>query len=406
MQNLGKIVIVSQHYAPDSTTTATYITAIAKGLMAHAEVLVLSGTANSASSASKDGHPRVIEIGNWVPEKSALVKRALAMLMFSFRAFLATLRQTTRHDVVFCVTTPFTLPHAVTLAAKLRGAAATLLIYDLYPEALEMAGLVQPGSLLTKAIRFANGFLFRTLDAIVTIGRDVRPLLLNYVGVDENKIKFIPNWALLPICYHELTPENSFRRTYTGQFIVGLSGNLGFTHSAKTVFEAAQLLQNEADIRFLLSGWGAGWQQLKELHASRPLGNVTLLDPVSEKDLQSFLAAADVWVIPYRRNIAGVSVPSRLYNLLAVGRPIIVAAETISEAAWIVEEENIGWVVRPENPCELAAAIRSAASDRMATASKGKRSAVAALKYTQEIAMTRYRMVFSDIFRNHWKNEP
>lgn len=406
MQKQGKVVIVSQHYAPDSTTTATYIAAIAKGLMADAEVLVLSGTTDSASPASKDDQPRVIEIRNWAPEKSALMKRALAILMFSVRAFLATLRQTTRHDVVFCVTTPFTLPYAVTLAAKLRRATATLLIYDLYPEALEMAGLVQPGSLLTKAIRFANGFLFRRLDAIITIGRDVRPLLLNYVGVDKNKIRFIPNWALLPICYRELTPENPFRRPYTGKFIVGLSGNLGFTHSAKTVFEAAQLLQNEAHIRFLLSGWGTGWQQLKDLQVSRPLGNVTLLDPVPETDLQDFLAAADVWVIPYRRNIAGVSVPSRLYNLLAVGRPVVVAAETISEAALIVEEENIGWVVRPENPHELAAAIRSAASDRAATASKGQRSAVAALKYTHEIAIIRYRGVFSEMFRNRSQNKP
>ena len=111
----------------------------------------------------------------------------------------------------------------------------------------------------------------------------------------------------------------------------------------------------------LLSGWGRGWKQLKELCAANPIDNITLIEPVPESDLEEFLSAADIWIIPYRRNIAGVSVPSRIYNLLAVGRPVIVTAEANSEAALMLKEENIGWVTRPEDPLDLAAAIRSAA---------------------------------------------
>lgn len=405
MEKLGKIVIVSQHYAPDSSTTAAYITAIATGLTAIAETLVLSGTKNSAVSAAKDDGPRVIEIDNWMPEKGALAKRSLAMLLFSIRTFFVTFRETTRNDMVFCVTTPFTLPFAVTLAAKLRGATATLLIYDLYPEALEMAGLVKSGSLLTKGIRFANSFLFRALDAIITIGRDVEPLLMRYKGVEKSKIKFIPNWTLLPIHYRALTSENPFRGPHTEKFIVGLSGNLGFTHSAKTVFETAKLLEDEAEIQFLLSGWGSGWEKLETLQSANRLSNVMLMNPVPNSELEDFLAAADVWVIPYRRNIAGVSVPSRLYNLLAVGRPVIVAAEATSEAALIVQEEDIGWVVPPENPNELANAIRAAASDHAATALKGRRSAIAALKYTHDRAIARYKDVIGNVLRTGFQGE-
>jgi glycosyltransferase involved in cell wall biosynthesis len=223
--------------------------------------------------------------------------------------------------------------------------------------------------------------------------------------VEKDKIKLIPNWTLLPIGYRELTSENPFRRQYVGKFIVGLSGNLGFTHSGKAIFEAAELLEDEPEIQFMLSGWGAGWQQLKQRQASNPLPNITMLDPVPESELQDFLAAADVWVISYRRNVTGVSVPSRLYNLLAVGRAVIVAAESTSEAGSIVDEEGIGWVVPPENSNELAAAIRSAAADRVATASKGQRSAVAALKYTHENAIASYRTVMGDVFRNRRQNK-
>jgi len=92
-----------------------------------------------------------------------------------------------RNDIVLCVTTPFTLPYAVVFAAKLRGAATALLIYDLYPEALERAELIKPRSLTARLIRFANTVLFRSLDAIITIGRDVEPLLLAYKGVTPKK---------------------------------------------------------------------------------------------------------------------------------------------------------------------------------------------------------------------------
>jgi glycosyltransferase involved in cell wall biosynthesis len=114
---------------------------------------------------------------------------------------------------------------------------------------------------------------------------------------------------------------------------------------------------------------------------------------VPQDDLIEFLSSADVWIIPYRRNIAGVSIPSRLYNLLAIGRAIIVAAEPNAEAALVIGEENIGWVVPPEEPAALAEAIARAASDRADLVEKGRRAAAAAAKYSPEVALARYRAV-------------
>lgn len=394
MQKPGKVLVATQHYPPDSSTTAVYIAAIAEGLAIGNKVVVLSGSPGSASASAHDpAQPEVIEVTNWSPQKDALVRRALAIVLFALRMFFATLARTTRSDTVFCVTTPFTLPYAVVLAAKLRGAATTLLIYDLYPEALEAAALVKPRSLTARLVRLANAALFRALDAIVTVGRDVEPLLLAYQGVAREKIHFIANWTLLPVGYREPAAGNRFRTGRDAKLIVGLSGNLGFTHSPRTVFEAARLLRNDEDIHLILSGWGIGWRELSELQGAENLPNVTLLEPVPQTELVEFLSAADVWAIPYRRNIAGVSIPSRMYNLLAVGRAIIVAAEPHSEAALVVNEEAIGWAVTPEDPVQLANVIRLAASDRAATAQMGRRAAVAAEKYSEEAALARYRNV-------------
>jgi colanic acid biosynthesis glycosyl transferase WcaI len=394
MQKRGKILVVTQHYPPDPSTTAAYLAAIAEELAIDNRVIVLSGSPNSASKAGLDqARPTVIEVKNWIPKKGALVKRTLAVSLLALRMFFSTLVRSKPADIVFCVTTPFTLPYAAIFAARLRGAATALLIYDLYPEALERAGLIEPRSLTARLIRLANAVMFRSLDAIITIGRDVEPLLLAYKGVTREKINFIPNWMLLSAGYREVRPDNKFRAGRACQSIVGLSGNLGFTHDPNTVFEAARLLEDNTDIHLILSGWGVGWDELRPLQAAAKLKNVTLLDPVPQADLVELLSAADVWIIPYRRNIVGVSVPSRLYNLLAVGRAIIVAAEPHSEAALVVDEEAIGWVVPPEDPGQLANAIRLAASDRTATMQKGRRAAEAAEKYTQGAALTRYREV-------------
>jgi len=395
MRELGKILVVSQHYPPDDTTTATYIGDIARALAADRRVVVLSGSPHSATRGT--ANPQVIEIAGRATPKDALMHRAIAISWLAIRMFVATLRRAQRQDVVFCVTTPFTLPYGVMLAAGLRGAATVLLIYDLYPEALEAAGLARPSSLTARLIRRANAILFRRLDAIVTIGRDVAPLLLAYPGVARERIHFIPNWTLLPPAYRPVATDNRFRAGRQAQLIVGLSGNLGFTHHPRIVFEAARLLRDNSDVHFLLSGWGVGWGELNELQAKEQLGNVTLLPPAPPPDLIDFLSAADLWIIPYRRNIAGVSIPSRLYNVLAVGRAIIVAAEESTEAALVIGEEKIGWVVPPEEPAALAETIARAARDRADVADKGRRAAAAAAKYSPEVALARYRDVILQV---------
>jgi hypothetical protein len=76
-----------------------------------------------------------------------------------------------------------------------------------------------------------------------------------------------------------------------------------------------------------------GFDQLKAMRAEAKLPNITLVDRVEDGQLEAFLSAADVWIIPYRRNVAGVSVPRRFYNLLAIGRPVILVSEADAEAA-------------------------------------------------------------------------
>ena len=389
MQKPGKIVVASQHFPPDQSTTAAIMSAIANHLAREVPVLVLSGSAGAASGKPDQlGQPGVIEIKNRIPGKAALIRRATAEILFAVRVFLALLRRLQRGDVAITVTAPFMLPYAVVAAARLKRARSALIMHDLYPDVLVMAGLLKPSSVLTKAIRAVNALMFRGLSAVITIGRDTEQLLLRYRGVTRDKIRFIPNWATLVPRVRPIDRNNPYRRPYAARFMVGLSGNLGFTHDPVIVFEAARLLRNDADIHFLLSGWGIGFERLKEMQSEAGLPNVSLVDRVADENLEAFLSAADIWLIPYRKNVAGISIPSRFYNLLAVGRPVLIVSEPGAEAALTVTEHDVGWVVTPGDASALARTIRMAALSEDPL--RAERAAAIARRYNFDDAMAGY----------------
>ena len=392
-----KIVIASQHYPPDQSTTAAIMSAISNQLAQDAPVLVLSGMAGSASLQPDTASLSVIEIKNRMPGKAALIRRASAEMLFAIRIFWTLLRRLQRGDVALTVTAPFMLPYAVVAAARLKRARSVLIMHDLYPDVLVMAGLLKPASLVTRAIRAVNALMFRGLDAIVTIGRDTEQLLLRYACVTREKLRFIPNWATLAPAVRPITPDNPYRRSQAARFIVGLSGNLGFTHDPDIVFEAARLLRDDPDIHFLLSGWGIGFERLKQMQSQATLPNVSLVDRVPDENLEAFLSAANVWLIPYRKNVAGVSVPSRFYNLLAVGRPVLIVAERDAEAALTVTEHDVGWVVTPGDAQELARTIRLAASSE--DPSRGERAATIAQRFNFAGAMAEYSDLVQGLLR-------
>ena len=198
--------------------------------------------------------------------------------------------------------------------------------------------------------------MFRVLSAVVIIGRDTEALLLRYKGMTRDKICFIPNWATLAPGVRPIDPDNPYRRSHTARFVVGLSGNLGFTHDPVIVFEAARDCCATIPIfTFCSRVGGSASSGSRQMQSDAKLPNVTLVERVPEQDLEEFLSAADVWLIPYRKDLAGVSVPSRFYNLLAIGRPVILVSEANAEAALTVTRARAWLGGRAgQRPSELA----------------------------------------------------
>jgi colanic acid biosynthesis glycosyl transferase WcaI len=316
-----------------------------------------------------------------------LLKRAMAELLFKVRTFATLLAKLRRGDVRLTVLAPFMLPYAFAAAAKLKSAKSVLIMHDLYPDVLVMAGLLQPQSIVAKAMRALNAPMFRALDAVVIIGRDTEKLLLRYRGMTRDKIRFIPNRATLERGVRAATliivspfAFCPFRRWPVRQSRL-------YPRSRHRVRGRAAAARRQG---YPLPAVGLGGEvRSVEGNAVRgKLPNVTLVDRVEDEQLEAFLSAADVWIIPYRRNVAGVSVPSRFYNLLAIGRPVILVSEPDAEAALTVIEHDVGWVVEPGNADQLAKAVsRAAGAD---DPQRAERAAEIARRFDFEIAMADY----------------
>jgi len=207
----------------------------------------------------------------------------------------------------------------------------------------------------------------------------------------------------LTVGVRPVTSLNPYRRLCEAPFVVGLSGNLGFTHDPLVVFDAARLLRDDPTIHFLLSGWGVGFEQLKAMQSEADLPNVSLVERVAEESLEQLLSAADIWVIPYRKNVAGVSVPSRFYNLLAIGRPVLIISEPDAEVALTVTENRLGWVVKPGSADELVRALRVASlSQNLAIA---ERAVGVAERFSLDRAMASYASLIYGLLRDSKQSE-
>ena len=238
-----------------------------------------------------------------------------------------------------------------------KRARSALIMHDLYPDVLVMAGNLKASSLVAAAdTRRQRADVSRCSSAVIIIGRDTEALLLRYKGLTRATGScFIPNWATLTPGVRPIDPDNPYRRFRQARFVVGLSGNLGFHPRSGRRVRRRAAAARQSRHSFHAVGMGDRFRSLEGDAIERQASQCQPGRPgAGSRISKQFLAAADIWLIPYRKDVAGVSVPSRFYNLLAIGRPVLLVSEANAEAALTVSEHGLGWVVEPGKPDDLA----------------------------------------------------
>lgn len=219
-------------------------------------------------------------------------------------------------------------------------------------------------------------------------------------------LSIIPNWGdsdqIWPILPTDLS-NNLFLAEHSlkGKFIVQYSGNMGRTHDLEIIIDAAKFLKEEApQVHFLFIGWGAKRKIIEKALSEDELPNVTLLEYLPRNQLCRSLNACDVAIVSFMPGMCGVSVPSRIYNIMAAGKPVIVIAEDESELASLVREEGIGWVVSPADRNKLIMAIKDANSNRSLLDEMGKRARKAVVEtYSFSCVLESYESLLNSFLR-------
>jgi len=216
----------------------------------------------------------------------------------------------------------------------------------------------------------------------------------------RNRVVIATNWGDTAAVYPCERSGNQLleKLSLSGRFVVQYCGNIGRTHGIKDIVEAAELLVPNPEYHFLLIGWGAKKQWAIEQKRARKLENLTVLDPLERSEFCDGLNACDVALISFSSGMAGISVPSRLYNVLAAGKPLLAVCDDDSELAAVVQEEEIGWVIPPGRSDLIVAALREAKSSPDRLCAMGERARKAAeSKYTIARVLLVYKNLIEDL---------
>ena len=316
------------------------------------------------------------------------------MVTLSATVFWNAIRRFSAGDRVLVVTNPPTMPFIIALASLIRGASYMLLIHDNYPEILIAAKKLRDKSFAAKALAFLNRWLYKYTAKIIVVGRDMEELVVRKTEGLDIPIVTIPNWAEL----ESVSPEQKQRNPLlaemgiTNKLVFLYAGNMGYPNDLESIVDCAEKLVSDEQIHFIFLGTGVKRRWLIEQVKSRSLSNVTILDPKPRSEQQIFLNACDVAFVSLVDKMYGVSMPSRTYNILAAGKPMLALTEENSEVARVIEEDQVGWAVRPGRPDELLSKIKLVVDQKFEWAEMGRRARVVAeTKYSLETALEKYR---------------
>ena len=403
-QNGKTLWVVSELYYPEMTSTGYYLTKIAEGLTDSFNVKVLCGQPNYAArgtrAPSREYHNKVeiFRAFGTTLDKNVIPFRVINMLTLSFSIFFKGLIRFRQDDDILVVTTPPSLPFVIALASIIKKSKYTLLIHDNYPEILIAAGKASENSFFVKILNRANKWLFQRAKKIIVVGRDMKELVREKVGgkkgSGEIPIDVIQNWAELEQVEPQPRSENSLLAELgiKEKFVFLYAGNMGYPNDLESFIDCAEKLKSDERFHFIFLGSGVKRKWLETVVGEKKLVNISLLNPRPRSEQKIFLNACDVAIVSLVRKMWGVSMPSRTYNIMAAGKPILALTEENSEVAKIIEDDKAGWSVPPNNPEKLLKMIYRIYEERANIVKIGEAARESAIKnYSLSQALRKYK---------------
>jgi colanic acid biosynthesis glycosyl transferase WcaI len=378
-----RILVLCPHFDPDTAPTGRIMSRITSEWVARGHrvdvVTSLPWYRNHQVEPGWRGRLVRREVTSWGSitrlhpmagaDKSNLLTRALGFVGFSAHAAGQGLWQTrrVRPDLVVAMSPPLTLGLGGALIAKTTRCPMVFNIQDVFPDAVVATGAVTNRYLIAAA-RWLERLSYRASDAVTVLSEDLAANLRAKMPSDRSAdIVVIPNFvdtaAIVPA--DRMTP---YRREHGigSEPVVMYAGNIGYSQSLEMVLAAARACP---ETTFVLNGDGAARASLRQ--AASGFANIRFVDPQPMERLSEVLASADLHLVPLRRGLGAVSVPSKLYSILAAGRPVLAAIDPDTEIPRILAASGAGVVVPPDQELEFVTALLAMLADPVALAEMG-----------------------------------
>ena len=372
-----RLIVLCPHFEPDMAPTGVVMTRIVHELAARGHELhvvtslpwyrkhqVETGWAGALWRIEKTTWGSISRVQPFAGQtKSNLVRRAVGFILFSYFVGLRALFAGgfwRRADGVLAMSPPLTLGLIGWHTKLFRGGKLVFNIQDVFPDAAVETGAISNQRVIAAA-SWLERVSYQRSDSVVLLSDDLANNVQQKLDQKFHKrIKVIPNFvdtqAIVP-----MSPLTNYRRELgIGESLVVMyAGNVGFSQSLELMIEAARVLPH---VIFVINGEGSARKSLEaKAHA---LSNVKFGDYQDASRLSEVLATGDLHVVPLRRGLGSVSVPSKTYSILAAGRPICAAIDLDTEVPRILAAANAGVCVEPDSQAAFVSAIAAMIGDR------------------------------------------
>lgn len=391
MNRRPKVLFLNRSYWPDVEATGQLLTELCESLHPSFDVSVVAGQPNQIRDNSEGiewqkesvrNGVRIHRIAHSQFSKRRMLLKALNYISF-VRATRRFLRSCDAPDVVVFETDPFLLPFEAYRLKQRTGCRIVGYLQDIYPDVAVALGKV-PDNWMIRRLRKSLFSVYQACDRMVVLSEDMKRLLISG-GVDGDKVDIVPNWADPDVIQPLETSRFRITNGLDDRFVVMYSGNLGLTQRLEEFVSAAELLREMSQVVFVFVGQGSQRETLLNLVRQKNLTNVRFFDYQPKSELAQSLNAADLHLVPLTRELSQCLMPSKLYGILAAGRPYLTNAPATSELARLTVEYQVGITVEPGSPKAIADGIRMAANNASAISNMGKNARKLALsEFTRE----------------------
>jgi colanic acid biosynthesis glycosyl transferase WcaI len=373
------ILYICQYFPPEMGAPAARAYEFStRWVKAGHRVTVICGIPNHPTGVVQPGYRRqwrrkeiidgveVHRMWVYVTPNSGTFKRSLNYLSFGVTAVLGALRLR-NVDVCIASTPQFFAGLAGTVLRRIKRLPLLLEVRDLWPDSIE-AVQVRSGGGMMAVLRRVERFMYRSADRIVVVSPAFREHI-ERCGIPSKRIDTVPNGVNTALFTPRKADKRSVLAGFDKEFIVAYIGTHGLAHALETAIDAARLLKDNHDIRFLFVGEGARKAALKEY--ARDAANVTFMDQLPREQIAALLGEIDVALVLLRDTpLFTTVIPSKMFEIMGAGVSMILGVR--GQACEILREASAGISIEPENARQLADAILRLRDDPAFAAQCGK----------------------------------